>query len=161
MAQKKDCQTQTPQEAKARPVEAPQEEVKHKNRKMARTKPELADTLSIYLAEMAYYPLLSAEEEIALATQYERGRGAECQLGQLCDIDAPQWRQLEMAVARGEWARQRMIKCNLRLVVSVAKRYLRCGLPLADLVQEGNAGLIKAVNRFDHRRGSRFSTYAV
>lgn len=64
-------------------------------------------------------------------------------------------------MANGEQARQRLIECNLRLVIKVTKRYLRCGLPLGDLIQEGNIGLMKAANRFDHRRKFRFATYAV
>ena len=128
---------------------------------MTRARPEPVDALGIYLAEMARYPLLSAKEEIALTAQYERGRAAKRQLAATSAPDAQKRRQLETAVVRGEQARQRLIKCNLRLVVSVAKRYLRCGLPLLDLVQEGNVGLIEAVNRFDYRRGNRFSTFAV
>jgi RNA polymerase sigma factor (sigma-70 family) len=74
--------------------------------------------------------------------------------------DIQRQRQLEMAVRNGDRARQRLIECNLRLVVSLAKRFRGCGLPFADLVQEGNIGLMEAVERYDHRRGTRFATYA-
>jgi RNA polymerase primary sigma factor len=120
-----------------------------------------ADALGIYLAEITRYPLLSPEEEIALAKQYQRGKAAKHQLAEMSEPDAQKRWQLETAAARGERARQRLTRCNLRLVISVAKRYLGCGLPLVDLVQEGNIGLMEAVKRFDHRRGFRFSTYAV
>jgi RNA polymerase primary sigma factor len=128
---------------------------------MRKARPELADALSIYLAEMTNYPLLGAEEEITLASQYERGKTAKRQLAESPVSDVQKRQQLEMALVRGERARQRLINCNLRLVISVAKRYMHCGLPLADLVQEGNVGLMEAVDRFDHRRGFRFSTHAV
>jgi len=128
---------------------------------MTQAEQEPVDVLGVYLTQMARYPLLSAEEEIALARQYETGRTAKRQVLGISASDAQKRRQLETAVARGEWARQRLIKCNLRLVVSVAKRYLRCALPLADLVQEGNIGLMEAVKRFDYHRGFRFATHAV
>jgi RNA polymerase primary sigma factor len=140
---------------------APQEKIERKSRKMTQAEQEPVDVLGVYLTQMARYPLLSAEEEIALARQYETGRTAKREILGISASDAQKRRQLKTAVARGEWARQRLIKCNLRLVVSVAKRYLRCGLPLADLVQEGNIGLMEAVERFDYRRGFRFATHAV
>jgi len=142
-------------------VAASQGKIEYKNRQMTRGEQEPVGVLDVYLTQMARYPLLSAEEEVALARQYETGRTAKRQVLGISASDGQKRRQLEMAVSRGERARQRLIKCNLRLVVSVAKRYLRCGLPLADLVQEGNIGLMEAVERFDHRRGFRFSTYAV
>jgi RNA polymerase primary sigma factor len=123
------------------------------------TKP--ADIFNAYLAEITPYPLLSSEEEIALAMQYENGRSAKIKLAEMPSPDSQKRRQLKDAVTRGERARQRLIQCNLRLVISVAKRYRGCGLSFSDLVQEGNIGLIKAVDRFDQRRGCRFSTYAV
>jgi len=128
---------------------------------MTRARPKSADAFGIYLEEMAHYPLLDAEEEIALARQCRRGKAAKRQLAEAPAPDTQERRRLETAVARGEWARQRLINCNLRLVVSIAKRYLHCGLPLSDLVQEGNIGLMEAVDRFDHRRGFRFATLAV
>jgi RNA polymerase primary sigma factor len=161
VAKEKDRQTQAPEAAKARPVATPQEKIESQSDKMTEAGQEPADAWGIYLAEIAYYPLLSPEEEIALAKQYRRGKAAKHQLAETSVPDAQKRWQLETAIACGERARRRLIRRNLRLVISVAKRYLGCGLPLPDLVQEGNIGLMEAVNRFDYRRGFRFSTYAV
>lgn len=117
------------------------------------------DTISLYLKEMARVPLLTAEEEIRLAKQFEQGRNARRRLpknGQ----DPEERERLLTLVERGEAARAHLIKANTRLVVSIAKRYLGQGVPFLDLIQEGNLGLIKAVEKFDYRRGHRFSTYA-
>ena len=92
-----------------------------------------ADSLQLFLNEMARYPLLTAREEIELAKRIERG---------------------------DRRAKERMINSNLRLVVSIAKRYRGHGVPLLDLIQEGILGLIRAVEKFDWRRGYKFSTYA-
>lgn len=118
-------------------------------------------TFKNYMAEMGRYPLLSKEEEIVLAERYERGRTAKEQISEMVAFDLQERQELEAAVRRGDQARQRMIRCNLRLVISVAKHYGGRGLPFEDLVQEGNVGLIEAVERYDPRRGTRFSTYAV
>jgi len=116
------------------------------------------DTISLYLKEMARVPLLTAEEEIRLAKQYEQGRNA-CR--RLINVEeAADRERLETVVERGEAARAHLTKANTRLVVSIAKRYLGQGVPFLDLIQEGNLGLIKAVEKFDYRRGHRFSTYA-
>ena len=94
---------------------------------------ETADSLQLFLNEIGRYPLLTAAEEVALAKRVERGDQA---------------------------AKQRMVMSNLRLVVSIAKRYQRADMPLLDLIQEGILGLIRAVEKFDWRRGHKFSTYA-
>ena len=133
--------------------------------------PERAvDAVDLYVAEVRSYPLLSAQQEIELATTYERGKQAARRLQQACQPDARgqsaflaragAQEELEQAVARGEQARQRLIECNLRFVISLAGQYAGTGLPLADLVQEGNVGLMEAVERYDPRRGVRFATYA-
>lgn len=119
------------------------------------------NTMDRYMTEIVRHSLLDAEEEVALAIQLERGRQAEHQLAEMPASDTQVRQQLEAEVKRGEKARRRLIVCNLRLVISVAKHYLNCGLPLSDLVQEGNVGLMEAVERYDHRRGLRFSTYAM
>jgi RNA polymerase primary sigma factor len=118
-------------------------------------------TFETYMAEMARHSLLSEEQEVALAEEYVQGRAAEKQLAEALVYDPEIKRALEAAVVRGQEARKRMIQCNLRLVVSQAKRYSGRGLSFEDLVQEGNIGLIEAVERFDPQRGVRFSTYAV
>ncbi len=117
------------------------------------------DTISLYLKEMARVPLLTAEEEIRLAKQYEQGRNARRRLNKV-EQDPDERDKLLTLVDRGEAARAHLIKANTRLVVSIAKRYLGQGVPFLDLIQEGNLGLIKAVEKFDYRRGHRFSTYA-
>ncbi len=116
------------------------------------------DTISLYLKEMARVPLLTAEEEIRLAKQYEQGRTARRRLSKIEELDERD--RAAAIVERGEAARAHLIKANTRLVVSIAKRYLGQGVPFLDLIQEGNLGLIKAVEKFDYRRGHRFSTYA-
>ena len=119
------------------------------------------DTLGQYLKEMSRVPLLSAEEEVTLAQQIAAGKEAEHLLQQKGRRLPPQQREeLERRVAQGQVAREHLIRANTRLVVSVAKRYVGRGVPLPDLIQEGNLGLMKAVEKFDHRRGFRFSTYA-
>jgi len=94
---------------------------------------ERSDLIDIYLREISHIPLLSPSEEAELARRISQG---------------------------DEEARKRLILSNLRLVISIAKKYVNRGLPLMDLIEEGNLGLIKAVERFDYRRGTRFSTYA-
>lgn len=113
------------------------------------------------MQEMGRYPLLSEEEEIELAAQYQQGRAAGERLARADELEEQERRDLEDAAARGDQARRRMIRCNLRLVISTAKQYSGSGLPFDDLIQEGNVGLIEAVERFDPTRGTRFSTYAV
>ena len=118
------------------------------------------DTISLYLKEMARVPLLTAEQEVSLARQYEEGRDAQARLNKERDLSEDDKDQLYIVVQRGEGARSHLIRANTRLVVSIAKRYLGQGVPFLDLIQEGNLGLIKAVEKFDYRRGHRFSTYA-
>jgi len=114
--------------------------------------------LTMYLGGIGRVALLTAQEEWALGERIERGRVA---LQQLEDAQAAERSRLERLVADGIAARQTLLEANLRLVVSVARRYWNSGLSLLDLVQEGNIGLIRAVDKFDWRRGNRFSTYAV
>ncbi|MBC7237165.1 MAG: sigma-70 family RNA polymerase sigma factor, partial [Chloroflexi bacterium] len=118
------------------------------------------DTISLYLKEMARVPLLTAEEEVDLARRYEQGRKAQERLNRNGRLSEEMRERLLDMVADGEAARDHLIKANTRLVVSIAKRYLGQGVPFLDLIQEGNLGLIKAVQKFDYRRGHRFSTYA-
>ena len=119
------------------------------------------DTIGLYLKEMSRVPLLNMEEEIDIARRIEAGRMSKHELD--CDREkAPssQKHLLEQRIEDGEEARDHLIKANTRLVVSVAKRYMGRGVPFLDLIQEGNLGLMKAVEKFDYPRGFRFSTYA-
>ncbi len=117
------------------------------------------DLLSLYLKEVGRIPLLTPEEEVELARRIERGRAAERRLAQ-GGLSPEERRRLEEIVADGRAAQEHLILANTRLVISVAKKYAGRGLPLSDLIQEGNIGLIRAVKKFDWRRGHKFSTYA-
>lgn len=120
----------------------------------------LEDSVQMYLQAIGQVALLTAEEEVTLAQQLERGDRARMRLEA---EDYTSWQEriaLEQAVEQGNAARQHLIQANLRLVVSVAKKYTTRTMPLMDLVQEGNIGLMRAVEKFDYRRGYRFSTYA-
>ena len=120
---------------------------------------DIDDSISLYLKEIGRVPLLTAEEEVSLAKRMERGREARQKLTQ--GIDDPDERdRLLAAVKDGQAAQEHLIKANSRLVVSVAKKYVGRGVPFLDLIQEGNIGLIRAVKKFDYRRGYKFSTYA-
>jgi len=118
------------------------------------------DTISLYLKEMARVPLLTAEEEVSLSREYEQGRMAQQRLKSDPSLTEDERDDLYKVYQRGEGARAHIIRANTRLVVSIAKRYLGQGVPFLDLIQEGNLGLIKAVEKFDYHRGHRFSTYA-
>lgn len=119
------------------------------------------DTVGLYLKEMARVPLLTTEEEVELAMRLEAGNAAREELarhdGQL---DEETRQALEAIVEDGRAARDHLIKANTRLVVSIAKKYIGRGVHFLDLIQEGNLGLMKAVEKFDYKRGYRFSTYA-
>jgi RNA polymerase primary sigma factor len=117
------------------------------------------DALSLYLQEMGQVPLLSRDEEVHLAKLMERGREAQHAL-MSGEVAAEKVSELEDHIRLGQEARHHLIEANTRLVVSVAKRYRGYGLPFLDLIQAGNVGLIKAVDKFDYLRGNRFSTYA-
>jgi RNA polymerase primary sigma factor len=119
------------------------------------------DTVSLYLREMSRVPLLNQEQEVSLAMRYEAGKAAREKIIQKGKAINPlKQLELETVEADGLRAREHMIKANTRLVVSVAKRYIGRGVPFLDLIQEGNLGLMKGVEKFDYRRGFRFSTYA-
>lgn len=119
------------------------------------------DTIGLYLKEMSRVPLLSSDEELDLAKRIELGRFAKKGLERLNGRSSALRRQeLEQQIADGELAREHLIKANTRLVVSIAKRYIGRGVPFLDLIQEGNLGLMKAVEKYEYRRGFRFSTYA-
>jgi RNA polymerase primary sigma factor len=123
--------------------------------------PDQLDPLALYLDAMGRYPLLTDVDEVELAKAIEAGKQAEASLATpKRRSSAAQTETIERAVAEGRAAKRRFIQSNLRLVVSIARRYSVAGLPLLDLIQEGNLGLIRAVEKFDYRRGFKFSTYA-
>ncbi len=117
------------------------------------------DNMNLYFKELGSVPLLTREEEMELAKQIERGLEAKHKLSRN-GHDLQERKRLEKLIKIGEEARQHLIEANTRLVVSIAKRYVGLGVPFLDLIQEGNMGLIRAVDKFDYRRGTRFSTYA-
>ncbi|MYS50696.1 sigma-70 family RNA polymerase sigma factor [Streptomyces sp. SID6013] len=119
-----------------------------------------ADLFRQYLREIGRIPLLSAAEEVDLARRVEAGLFAEEKLRHTPGLDERLALDLDRLVVMGRVAKRRLIEANLRLVVSVAKRYVGRGLTMLDLVQEGNLGLIRAVEKFDYARGYKFSTYA-
>jgi RNA polymerase primary sigma factor len=122
------------------------------------------DLVRIYLREIGRVPLLTAHDEVELAKAIEAGLFAEekvhaCRVGGP-DPDGAELAELMLIAADGITAKQRLIEANLRLVVSIAKRYIGRGLVFLDLIQEGNLGLIRAVEKFDYTKGYKFSTYA-
>ena len=120
------------------------------------------DPVGLYFRQMAQEPLLSSDEEIELAKRIERGRKAYerlCRGGD--EAKSERWvHHMQQLVREGQYAREHLGRANTRLVVSIAKRYMSQGLPFPDLIQEGNVGLMRAVDKYDYRRGNRFSTYA-
>lgn len=119
------------------------------------------DLMGLYLRETSKVPLLTHQEEINLAQRIERARYARQQLEDVRKIgNSEEIKKYYAAIQDGIRAREHLIKANTRLVISVAKKYTSQGLPLLDLIQEGNLGLMKAIEKFDYRRGFRFSTYA-
>ncbi len=120
------------------------------------------DLVRIYLREIGRVPLLTAHDEVELAKAIEAGLFAEekMQGGLLANCGGARMAELMLIAADGIAAKQRLIEANLRLVVSIAKRYIGRGLVFLDLIQEGNLGLIRAVEKFDYTKGYKFSTYA-
>ncbi len=119
------------------------------------------DTIGLYFREMSHVPLLSFEEEIQLAKSIARAQVASQELAEKDgSLSSERKLELERIVQEGCLAREHLIKANTRLVVSIAKRYLGNGVPLLDLIQEGNLGLMRAVEKYEYERGFRFSTYA-
>ena len=117
------------------------------------------DTISLYVGEMGRVPLLKPEEERDLAQKIHRGQIAQHRLNDNGHDKEDVTRLLD-DISRADEARAHLIRANTRLVISIAKRYMGQGVPFPDLIQEGNLGLIRAVEKFDYRRGFKFSTYA-
>ena len=144
-------------------VDAPQEEVEEPRPtgEVDLGRPAAtSDLVRIYLREIGRVPLLTAEDEVELAKSIEAGLFADEKLRGSFALQGAEVADLEFLVAEGERSKQRLIEANLRLVVSIAKRYIGRGLVFLDLIQEGNLGLIRAVEKFDYTRGYKFSTYA-
>jgi RNA polymerase primary sigma factor len=118
------------------------------------------DSVGMYLHEIGRVSLLSATEEIALAISMQKGKRAQERMMDVPGLSREEIAKLRADEARGRSSRRRLIEANLRLVVSVARKYAGRGISLLDLIQEGNFGLLRAVDRFDYRKGHRFSTYA-
>jgi RNA polymerase primary sigma factor len=123
--------------------------------------PAMGDSVHTYLKSIGRTSLLTAEQEVDLAKRIEAGLFAEHKLDSEPDLDPQFRRDLEMVAEDGRRAKAHMLEANLRLVVSVAKKYSDRGLSLLDVVQEGNLGLIRAVEKFDYTKGYKFSTYAM
>ncbi len=125
----------------------------------------LSDPVNQYLSEIGRVPLLTARQEVELGMAKDAGLEARARLAGLEAAGTArsdgEYRRLSAIARQGEQAEQRLVKANLRLVVSVAKRYVIPGVSILDLVQEGNVGLMRAAAKFDYRRGYKFSTYAV
>ncbi len=127
----------------------------------------VSDPVRIYLKEIGKVPLLTAHEEVSLARSVETGLAAAERIAELEDrcggpvhVPAGRLHDEERVVVEGLEAKQRLINANLRLVVSIAKRYRNAGMAFLDLIQEGNVGLMRAVEKFDYTKGFKFSTYA-
>ena len=118
------------------------------------------DSVGLYFREMGQQQLLTAEEEVQLAMEIEAGRAAEETIDSQYSLTDDELDELQRLKEVGDAARAHLIRANTRLVVSIAKKYRGRGLQFLDLIQEGNVGLMKAVEKYDYRRGNRFSTYA-
>ncbi|GAA1677691.1 sigma-70 family RNA polymerase sigma factor [Glycomyces endophyticus] len=121
---------------------------------------EERDLVGVYLHEISKTPLLDAAAEVDLAKAVEAGLFAKHLLGEGETFGAASEKELKRLIEDGARAKEQFIKANLRLVVSIARRYVRSGMPMLDLIQEGNTGLVRAVEKFDYARGFKFSTYA-
>ena len=151
-------------------VEPPMEEIAEIEEEELVDPNELVDSFStddpvrMYLKEIGKVSLLSADEEISLATAMSAGVEAKQKLEEAekngMELSEEEMKALKSAVKKGERSKQRLAEANLRLVVSIAKRYVGRGMLFLDLIQEGNLGLIKAVEKFDYTKGYKFSTYA-
>jgi RNA polymerase primary sigma factor len=118
------------------------------------------DLVQLYLNDIGKYPLLTKDDEVRLGEAVQAGEAAASELLSGRRVDPKRRQELENRVRAGTEAAIQFVNCNLRLVVSIAKRYPTSGLPLLDLVQEGNFGLMHAVEKFDPHKGFKFSTYA-
>src|SRR5713226_7237955 len=131
-----------------------------KHVKSRREDRDYEDLVRLYLEDVGRHDLLTKDDEVRLAQAIEAGVAAQAELDAAKKLTPTQRRQLRRFIRTGEEAHRQFVNSNLRLVVSIAKKYQSSGLPLLDIVQEGNLGLIHAVDKFDWRKGFKFSTYA-
>ncbi len=129
-------------------------------RPIVRREPDTANAFAIYLRDIGEVPLLTAADEVRLACDIEVGLLAAERLGSERPLTDADRRDLQVLVEQGQRSKDVLVESNLRLVVALAKRYAGSGTAMLDLIQEGNLGLMRAVEKFDHRRGFKFSTYA-
>ena len=120
----------------------------------------VSDPVRLYLNEIGRYPLLTAQQEVELSMQVEAGQRALARIESEAGLSEEDIGLLKTERRRGEEAHASLVQSNLRLVVAISRRYAGRGMALLDLIQEGNVGLMRAVERFDYRRGFKFSTYA-
>lgn len=159
-------------EAPGEAFEKVADELRHKGIKLTEEGPEVtegvievsqisvSDPVRLYLNEIGRYPLLTAQQEVELAMKIGSGRRALERLESGEELSEEDQAVLRQEVELGEAAHKQLVQSNLRLVVALARRYVGRGMALLDLIQEGNVGLMRAVERFDYRRGFKFSTYA-
>jgi RNA polymerase primary sigma factor len=141
-------------------IELTEEEPEHEHGLDTTDDVWVSDPVRMYLNDIGRYRLLTAQEEVELSMQLEAGTRATSHLEKSEELTSEDRTILVVTVRRGDAAQRRLVESNLRLVVSIARRYVGRGMALLDLIQEGNLGLMRAVERFDYRRGFRFSTYA-
>src|SRR5256884_9828465 len=145
----------------AKPTRAPRETRKRTSVAKERVERDEEDLVRLYLTDIGQYPLLTKDDEVRLAQQIEGGNASRSDLltaGK--DLTAAKKREQRRTAREGDDAQRTFVQSNLRLVVSIAKKYQASGLPLLDLIQEGNLGLMHAVEKFDWRKGFKVSTYA-
>src|SRR5258706_4765904 len=146
----------------AKPTRAPRETRKRNSVAKERVERDEEDLVRLYLTDIGQYPLLTKDDEVRLAQQIEAGNEArlEMEATPAKKLTPAKKAELRRTARDGETAQRTFVQSNLRLVVSIAKKYQASGLPLLDLIQEGNLGLMHAVEKFDWRKGFKFSTYA-
>src|SRR5439155_6655615 len=144
----------------AKPTRAPRETRKRNSVAKERKERDEEDHVRLYLTDIGQYPLLTKDDEVRLAKAIEAGNEARTHIDGETGLSQGKRRELRRLANEGQLAQSTFVKSNLRLVVSIAKKYQASGLPLLDLIQEGNLGLMHAVEKFDWRKGFKFSTYA-
>src|SRR2546423_8084489 len=145
----------------AKPTRAPRETRKRNSVAKERVERDEEDLVRLYLTDIGQYPLLTKDDEVRLAKAIEGGTAALEEIDRLGkELNAARKRELRRHIPEGEDAERTFVPSELRAVVSIAKKYQASGLPLLDLIQEGNLGLMHAVEKFDWRKGFKLSPYA-